>query len=93
MQTDTLSPYRPRIEQIGPWSRIDADDAFAKAEIVKAEIEAMGVAADVADLAANAFVWGNGGHIAGESLLEIRASAALTAWKASKAAALTVEAA
>jgi hypothetical protein len=83
MPTDPLAHYRPRMVQNGPWSYMDADDAFAKVEVVQAEIAAMGVAAEVAEFAAQAFVW-SGGHIACETLLQMQANGALARWQASK---------
>lgn len=85
MPSDPLALYRPRMVQNGPWSYIDAEDAYAKVPVVQAEIEAMGVAAEVAEFAAKAFVW-SGGHIPCENLLQVQANGALTAWQASKMA-------
>lgn len=83
MPTDPLAAYRPNKVET-PWGlKLDANDAFAKVEVVQAEIAAMGVAAEVAEFAAQAFVW-SGGHLPCENLLQTQANGALARWQAAK---------
>lgn len=87
---DALAPYRAKLVARVGCDRltIDADDAYAKADVVMAEMVAMGVNADVADYAAQHFVWAPGcpdGGILDDDSLSIRALGALRRWRAAKA--------
>jgi hypothetical protein len=79
-----LAHYRAKRIETAFGPKLDTDDAYAKSDVVAAEIVAMGYPADVAEFAANVFVW-NAGYLDAENLFQMQAQGALSAWVASKA--------